>query len=78
MRRITLTQSTRTFVRVEKDALLLARTGKAEPKGASLVVSEPMTMAYDHRDQMAVYFKGKDGEDLFLLVSELGQEGFVQ
>lgn len=78
MRSITLTQSARTFVRVEGYVGLLSRTGKREPKGASLVVSEPMTMVYDHREQMAVYFSGKDGEDLFLLVSELGQDSFVQ
>lgn len=70
MRRITLAQSTRTFARVEEEGRLLGRTGKAEPAGTSLVVSEPMMMVYDHREQAAVYFK-KGDEELFLLVDEL-------
>lgn len=77
MRRITLEKSTRTFERVEEGGRSLARTGKAEPAGASLVVSEPLTMVYDHREQMAVYFR-KGEKELFLLVDELGREGFVQ
>ena len=77
MRRITLSQDTRTFQKVDEDGRLLFRTGGHEDAGASLLVSEPVLMTYDHRDQLAVYFK-KDGEELFLLVSELGLDGFVQ
>jgi hypothetical protein len=35
-----------------------------------------MIMVYDHRDQLAVYFKDS-GEEFFLIVSEMEVAGFV-
>lgn len=71
MRRITLPQDTRTFQRTGPTSSLLARTGLLVPAGRTLVVSEPQTMVYDHRDQAAVWFRDR-GEEYFLIVAETG------
>lgn len=71
MRRITLPQDTRTFRRTSPTGSLLARIGLSVPAGRTLVVSEPVTMVYDHRDQSAVWFK-EGGEEYFLIVAETG------
>ncbi len=78
MKKITLPQDVRTFRRAGAESSSLCRTGLLVPAGTTLFVSESMLMAYDHRDQQAVYFKDRDGGEYFLIVSELGLEGFVQ
>ncbi len=77
MRRVILPQDTRTFQRVTEGGTQLSRTGKLVPAGVNLVVSEPMTMVYDHREQLAVYFRDA-GEEFLLIVSEMEVAGFVQ
>ncbi len=76
MRRVILPQDTRTFQRTYEGGSSLARTGRMVPAGTNLMVSEPMIMVYDHRDQLAVYFKDS-GEEFFLIVSEMEVAGFV-
>lgn len=77
MRRITLPQTVRTFLRTSPTGSLLYKTGNWLPAGTTLVVSEPMTMVFDHRNQAVVCYK--DGEvETFLIVNELGIDGFVQ
>ena len=71
MRRIILPQDTRVFVRVHREGRQLCWTDEWVRAGTSLVVSEPQTMVYDHRDQPAVWFK-EGGEECFLIVAETG------
>jgi hypothetical protein len=77
MREITLPQDVRTFRRTSPAGSSLYKTGYWLHAGMTLLVSEPMTMVFDHLDQVVVCYK--DGEDeIFLIVSDLGLEGFVQ
>lgn len=77
MRRITLPQDTRTFQKTGPTSSLLTRTGLLIPAGRTLVVSEPQTMVYDHRDQTAVWFRDR-GEEYFMLVTETGVPELIQ
>ena len=78
MKKITLPQDVWTFRRTGAESSSLCRTGLLVPAGTTLFVSESVLMVYDHRDQQAVYFKDRDGEEYFLIVNELGIDGFVQ
>ncbi len=76
MRKITLPKPVRTFRRTSPAGSSLYKTGDWLHAGMKLWVSEPMTMVFGHRDQAVVYYK--DGKDeIFLIVSELGVDGFV-
>ncbi len=78
MRKITLPKTVRTFRRTCPAGSSLYKTGDWLRAGMTLWVSEPMTMFFDHENQMVVYYKDSDEIENFLIVSELGLEGFVQ
>lgn len=78
MRKITLPQDVRTFRRTGAESSSLYQTEDWVEAGTKLVVSDPMLMHYDHGPQQAVSFKDDDGKEHFLIVKELGIDGFVQ
>jgi len=69
-RQITLPKDVRTFQNTEKGQL--AQTGKHIPKGTILIISGPVTVNYDHKDDLRAVFFSLDQETRYMLISEIG------
>lgn len=73
MKQITLHRDTRAFQRMGGVSKQLCWLGHVLEKGTTLVVSDPVIMVYDHRDQPVVSFQSDQGQEYFLLVGEIGE-----
>lgn len=71
---ITIPQDVRTFRIV--CGKQLARTGDYLEMGSTVVLGEPCSMFYDHRNQLAVPIKSSE-VPVFLIVSEIGIPSLV-
>ena len=77
--RIVLPNDTRLFKRSFGDAnlgILLSRANTYMEKGTSVEIGDPVTMTYDHRDQLVVPIINNEEWDFdcqhFMIVSEMG------
>lgn len=73
MKQITLHRDTRALQGLGGVSKQLCWAGHVLEKGTTLVVSNPVTMVFDHRDQPAVSFQSDQGQEYFLLVGEIGE-----
>jgi hypothetical protein len=73
MKQITLHRDTRAFLRMGGVSKLLCWSDLVLEKGTTLVVSNPVIMVYDHRDQLAVSFQSDQGQECFLLVDDISE-----
>lgn len=73
MKQITLHRDTRALQGMGGVSRQLCWLGHVLEKGTTLVVSSPVTMVYDHQDQLAVSFQSDQGQRYFLLVGEIGE-----
>ena len=74
--RVCLPIDVRVFTRMDKTCLL-GQTGLHLPCGAVVIITNPQTMVYDHRDQVAVSFE-HEGDEYWMLVNEMNIPELIQ